>query len=116
MQWIQNISNDPKQKHIISLEDGRQLTIELAYRPTQIGWFLDLEIEGWELRGIRITNSLNLLFQWHNIIDFGILCEVDNNQEPLSIQDFLVGRARLGVLDQSEVNDIISAASIVGEE
>ena len=111
MQILDTISNDAKQKHTILLEtDNTPVVIRLIYKPTQIGWFIDVEYEtkNFAVHGLRVTTNLNILNQWRNIIPFGIACYCEDAQEPLSIEDFLVGRAKLAVLDEDEVQQIIA--------
>ncbi|MGB2578147.1 hypothetical protein AAIR98_000911 [Elusimicrobium simillimum] len=106
MQIIEDISNEASQKHTITIETGDDVVLELIYRPTQLGWYIDITYNDFVLRGIRVATSLNFLWQWHSLIPFGLMCECDGNQEPLSVEDFLVGRATLSILTQEEVNTI----------
>lgn len=111
MQVLDTISNDAKQKHTILLEkDNSPIVIYLTYKPTQLGWFMDVEYEtkGFAVYGIRVTMDTNILNQWRNILPFGIVCYCDDAQEPLSIEDFLVGRAHLAVLDEAEVQEVVA--------
>lgn len=110
MQILDTISNDAKQKHTILLEkDNSPIVIRLVYKPTQIGWFMDVEYEpkGFATYGIRVTTNLNILNQYRNILPFGIICYCEDNYDPLSIEDFLVGRAHLAILNEEEVKSIV---------
>ena len=109
MQILDTISNDAKQKHTILLEkDNSSIVINLIYKPTQIGWFIDVEYDtkGFAVYGMRVTTNLNILNQWRNLLPFGIICYCEDTQEPLSLEDFLVGRAHLAVLDEDEVKEL----------
>lgn len=111
MQILDTISNDAKQKHTILLEkDNSSLVIRLVYKPTQIGWFMDVEYEtkDFYVYGLRVTTNLNILNQYRNLIPFGIICYCEDNQDPLSIEDFLVGRAHLAILSEEEVQEIVA--------
>ena len=111
MQILDTISNDAKQKHTVLLtKDNSSIVIRLIYKPTQIGWFMDVEYEpkGFATYGIRVTTNVNILNQYRNILPFGIICYCEDNYEPLSIEDFLVGRAHLAVLNEDEVNEIVA--------
>ena len=110
MQILDNISNEGRQKFTILLdEDNSAIVISLTYKPTQLGWFMDVEYEtkNFAVYGLRVSTNYNLLNQWHNILPFGIACICKDNQDTLSIQDFLVCRSQLAVLSKSEVNEII---------
>lgn len=111
MQILDTISNDAKQKHTILLDkDNSQVVIRLIYKPTQLGWFMDVEYEtkNFAVYGLRVTTNLNILNQWRNTIPFGIVCYCEDAQDPLSIEDFLVKRAYLAVLDEDEVTAIVA--------
>lgn len=110
MQILDTISNDAKQKHTILLaKDNSPIVIRLVYKPTQIGWFMDVEYEpkGFATYGIRVTTNLNILNQYRNTLPFGIICYCEDNYDPLSIEDFLVGRAHLAILNEEEVKSIV---------
>lgn len=110
MQILDTISNDAKQKHTILLEkDSTPIVIRLVYKPTQIGWFMDVEYDtkNFAVYGLRVTTNSNILNQYRNIVPFGIICYCNDNQDPLSIDDFLVERAHLAVLDEDEVQEIV---------
>lgn len=109
MQILDTISNDAKQKHTILLEkDNSSIVINLVYKPTQLGWFMDVEYEtkDFYIYGLRVTTNLNILNQWRNVLPFGIICYCEDAQEPLSVEDFLVCRAHLAVLDEDEVKEL----------
>ena len=109
MQILDTITNDAKQKHTILLEkDNSEVVIDLVFKPTQIGWFIDVEYASgnFKVYGLRVTTNSNILNQWRNIIPFGIICYCEDAQDPLSIQDFLVERAHLAILNEDEVKQI----------
>ena len=78
---IQQITNDPRQKQRLVLEDGTYLDIELYFVPMQYGWFVtSLTYGDFELTGLRITNSPNMLHQFKNKIPFGLACFSKNDR------------------------------------
>ena len=110
MQRLTNISNNSKQKHTILLDsDSSRIVLELCYKPTQLGWFVDITYEKLDfiVRGLRITTNINILNQWRNILPFGLICVGVDNQDPLLLEDFLVGRAILGILSKEEVVQLV---------
>lgn len=110
MQYIDNISNEPMQKHTILLEeDSSRIVLELTYRPNQLGWFLDVTYDNLDFKvyGLRITTNSNILNQWRNKLPFGIICQCKDSQDPMLIEDFLVNRAQLAILSKEEVNQIV---------
>ncbi len=109
MQTLETITNDPKQKHTILLaEDSSRIVLELTYKPDNLGWFLDVTYENanFEVHGLRVVTSTNLLNQWRNILPFGILVQCKDAQDPLLLEDFLVKRATLIILSADDVKQI----------
>lgn len=110
MQFIDNISNDARQKHTILLEkDSTRVVLELTYKPTQLGWFVNVIYDelNYTVYGLRITTNSNILNQWRNKLPFGLICQCKDAQDPLLLEDFLVGRARLAILTPEEVESIV---------
>lgn len=109
MQILDTVSNESKQRHTILLEkDNSEIVIDLVYKPTQIGWFIDVQYpsEGFYVYGLRVATNSNILNQWKNLLPFGIICYCEDAQDPLSIQDFLVERAHLAILSEQEIKEI----------
>ena len=112
MQVLDTISNDAKQKHTVLLEkDNTPIVIDLVYKPTQLGWFIDITYDNsnFKVYGLRVTTNSNILNQWRNLLPFGIICYCEDSYEPLSLEDFIVGRAHLAILNEDEVQEIIAA-------
>lgn len=110
MQILDTITNEAKQKHTILLEkDNSEIVLNLTYKPTQLGWFMDVEYAAsdFAVYGLRVTTNSNILNQWRALIPFGIICYCEDAQDPLDIQDFLVERAHLAILDEEEVQNIV---------
>lgn len=106
MQLIPNLTAEPAQKQTIVLPDGTKVTMRIQFRANQYGWYFDeLSWSTFTLRGLRISNSPNMLHQWRNGIPFGIACFTAGNREPTQQQDFSSGAAKLYVLSQAEVEE-----------
>lgn len=106
MQQITQLTDDAKQKATVILDDGSSITINIEYKPLQLGWFItELSYKTFDLQGFRIVTSPNLLRQFKNLIPFGLACFVQQNDEATQQQDFLSGRATLFVLSAQEVVD-----------
>jgi hypothetical protein len=106
MRLIAGITEDPKQKRAVVLEDGTQFEITMEYYELQFGWFItELIYEDFTLHGLRITNQPNLLRQWKNILPFGLACRTKDDREPTLIQDFSSGQSQLIVLSEAEAQE-----------
>lgn len=104
MQLLNNITNEPFQKITVLFDDtAKKIVLELTYRPTQKGWFLDITYEDFILKGIRVCAALNLLSQWDKVIPFGLLVVSADGQEPYFIEDFITDRVKMAVLNKEEV-------------
>jgi len=107
MLLIESITGAARQQQRLVLPDGSLLLVRLSYKPQQYGWFID-EITNKEftLNGLRITNNLNMLRQWKNLIPFGLACYTDGNREPTQQEDFLSGASALYLLSADDVQAI----------
>jgi hypothetical protein len=103
---IQKITTNPYQKQTLILDNGLDLSITLYFAPMQFGWFIrELLYPDFELRGIRVTNSPNILNQWRNLIPFGLACFSTANREPSLQDDFVSGASKLYILSEEEVQE-----------
>lgn len=103
---IQNWTTDTDQTQSIVLPDGSLMTLELYFREQQQGWFIKSLVwskTGFTVQGLRITNNINMLLQWRNLIPFGLACLTSAGYEPSLQQDFSSGASVLYVLTQAEV-------------
>ncbi len=110
MNLITNISDSPCQTFTLPLADGTQMTMTMAYRPQQTGWYFDLSWTGqtpaFQLNGRRIVTFPNMLRQFRNQITFGLACVTADNLEPLNQTDFSSGYANLYILDMADVGQV----------
>lgn len=106
MKLVNGITEAPLQNKTLILPDGSNLVIQLYYRPNQLGWFFNSIVNlGFQVNGLRITSSPNMLRPWKDKISFGLGCFTVDNREPTQIQDFSTGASKLYVLTASEVVD-----------
>lgn len=104
MHLIQQISNNALQTQTLVLPDGSSVVLTVYFRPIQQGWFInELTWQTFILRGVRITNSPNMLYQWKNLIPFGLACYSSGNREPSLKKDFVSGASKLYILTAAEV-------------
>lgn len=109
MKLINRITEDPIQRMFLTGNGGQRIEMTLRYMPTQRAWIADFLQGSFELKGVRVVNSINLLRSFKNVIDFGIQCDTTNNLDPYFVDDFLTGRAQLYLLTADEVQDIEKA-------
>lgn len=90
-------------------ENGEIIAITLYYRPAVQMWFIDVVSGDFEVYGMRVCNSPNLLQQFYKIISFGINIGIEDGSEPFLVNDFTSGRVELGILTAEEVEQINDA-------
>lgn len=101
---IQRITSDARQKQTLLLPDGTQFDLNIYFVPMQYGWFITgLTYQSFVLKGLRISNSPNLLFQYKNKIPFGLACFSRASREPTQQDDFASGYSGLYILNSAEV-------------
>jgi len=103
MNLIQSINNAPLQQQTIVLDDGTTFAFTIRFIPEQYAWFITSLIYGdFFLNGMKVVNSPNLLFQFMNLIPFGMACFSTQNREPSLQEDFDTGASKLYVLSDTE--------------
>jgi hypothetical protein len=106
MNLIQKITSDPLQQQAIVLADGTSFSMTMYFIPLQQGWFFTEIVYGtFVLNGLRICNNPNMLYQFKNILPFGIACFSKENREPSLQQDFSSGNSQLYLLTEAEVQE-----------
>lgn len=103
---IDKLTNDPLQERSLVLPDGTVISITLYFIQNQQGWFItELTYNNqFTLRGLRITNQPDMLYQFRNQIPFGLACFSTADREPSLLEDFSSGNSQLFILSQEEVD------------
>lgn len=104
---IQQITDNPLQQQTLILpSNGVPILLELYFRPLQQGWFINqITYQDFIVRGMRVVNSPNMLYQFKNLIPFGLGCFSDGNREPSLQEDFSSGASKLYILSEEEVEE-----------
>lgn len=106
MYLVQQITTDPLQEQTLVLPDGSPVFLQIYFRPMQYGWFInELTWGSFTIKGLRITNSPNMLHQFKNQIPFGLACFSNANREPMLQEDFSTSASKLYLLDEDEVEE-----------
>lgn len=100
---ITNLTSDPRQQFTIIGENGEIIPAYFYYCPTQIGWFIDISYGNFVANGLRLCVTSNMLFQWKNIIPFGLMCVSNDGYDPYYIDDFVSGRINLYLMNASDI-------------
>lgn len=112
MRLIEGITASAFQENSVTLPNGTVLLIELRYIEMQRGWFIErIVYEDFNLNGLRICNSPNILHQYRNLIPFGLACETNEGREPSLLTDFDNNDSRLYLLTLEETQEFSRALS-----
>ncbi len=113
MQIIPGITSDPKQTISIPLPDGSSVSLNLDFKPQQLGWFYSIAYStktvNFQLTGSRLVTSPNILRQYQNIVPFGLSVVTQGNVEPTTQTAFSDDTITFLLLDQSDIADIDAA-------
>jgi hypothetical protein len=102
---INQVTANAKQNHTLVLPDGTNLQIRIYFAQQQKSWFIEQLVYGdFEVRGMRLSNSYNLLYQYKNKIPFGLACLSKEQREPSLQEDFSSGNSILYILTAAEVS------------
>lgn len=107
MLLIKNITSFPSQKMFLTLPDQSQVELTLYYMPIQQCWMIESLIYGEIIiNGIKITNNINILHQWKNILPFGIACYSETGREPSFVEDFESEFSKLYILTEEDILEL----------
>lgn len=96
---LTEITDAPKQKFVVVLENNETFDLLLEYSENVEAWYMSVTYNNFVLSGKKIVKHPNLLRQFKNIIPFGIGIDV----EPYFLKDFLTKRVTLNILNEDDV-------------
>lgn len=111
MKLVTGITDQPNQQLNVLLSDGSRVRLTLNYRVQQQGWFADFlwtKTNGgtFEIDGLRLVSSPNILHQWRELLVFGFMLTTDNLMDPTTLKAFASGTSKLFLLSTAEVAQI----------
>ena len=114
MYQIQNILNNPKQEFILAIPDSSETALlTLRYSSNSQCWYMDLTYDTTVVGSRQVCSSPNLLYQWKNVLPFGLGCYALDGSDPYYLDDFQTGRCGLLVLSAA---DVLAYVVYLGEE
>lgn len=99
---IDFMTSQPYQSAILTGEAGESIPFNLYYRSRVTGWFFDMSYNNFTVNGRRLCVGNNSLFQWQNIIPFGLAVQSTDGDDPFYLTDFTSGRISLYLLNQAD--------------
>jgi len=99
---IDGLTNDPLQEFSAVLEGYDSAKIILEWKPNQFGWFMNLTWGEFSVKNLRIGNYPNILYQFKNLIPFGIGITGTNGVDPVTF-DAWTSNNQFYILDEADI-------------
>ena len=106
MYKLTSLGNEPKQKIIMIINDNIRVPFYFEYKSNQLGWFFGFQYGDVNYQNVRLTTSYNILRAYRNWLPFGLRCDTADDEEPMSIDDFVNGYANVYLLTKEDVQTI----------
>jgi hypothetical protein len=109
MLYLRNIFNSsPKQQKTILLENNNTFTFNIYYRSLTSGWYYDLSYStlNFNVKGQKITHSLNILDPFRERLNFGLSFRVEDGGEIWYLDDFTNERVKVYLLNENDLANI----------
>lgn len=106
MQIITSLTNEPKQRCQLVLENNETVDFRLYYLSRMQSWYYDFTYRDLTVKGSKVVLTPNSIRQFRRILPFGLTFFADSEVQPFSITDFSDGRVQLGILNSQEVQEV----------
>lgn len=106
MLYIPNLTNNASQQITLTGIQGISIVMTLRFMPRIQQWVMGINDGTFQVNGIAVVTSLNLLRKWKNTLSYGIACTYVNGLDPYQINDFQDLNANLFLLDSTDVATI----------
>lgn len=106
MQIITSITNQPRQRFVLRLDNNESVTMKLYYYQSQNSWYFDIDYNGRQNNGNKVVLTFNALRHLKRLIPFGIGFISNSNADPFSLDAFTSGQVLMVVLNQEDVQTI----------
>lgn len=108
MKLITSITNEPKQRIVLKLDNNESAIIHLYFMPTQKSWYFDLEYKEYINNGNKVVLTMNAIRHLRRKLPFGIAFLAGSNAEPFQLDDFANGNVYMLQLNEEDVQLIES--------
>lgn len=105
MKQITTIDKTFRQHIVFGDSDIKDIEIDLYFDMGQTTWFVDIKQESsdFEVKGLSVVASPNLLYTYKNIIDFGLLILSNDGLDPYELDCFETGKVSMIVLSKEDM-------------
>lgn len=106
MYQITQLGNEPRQEIEMILDNQTRIKFRFEYKANLLGWFFGFQYGDVNYQNIRLTTSVNILRAYRNWMPFGLRCDTADDEEPMNIDDFVNGYAKVYLLTKADVHAI----------
>lgn len=103
MLYINKITADASQQINLTGIPGIIIGLDLRWFGRNNLWVADISYNNTLIQGVTVTESLNFLRQWKNILPFGISCLTTTGFDPSTVNDFVNQTANMYLLNSDDV-------------
>ena len=104
MQLITSITDQPKQKFTLRLDNNESAQMRLYYYSSQKSWYFDIEYKGKWNNGNKVVLTFNAIRHLRRIIPFGVGFLSTSKADPFTLDAFTSGDFLMILLNQEDVN------------
>ena len=106
MKIITSITEQPKQRIVLKLDNNDSAIMNLYYYPTQSSWYFDIEYNEYINNGNKVVLTMNALRHLKDRLPFGIAFVSGSQAEPNQVTDFSDGNVLMLLLNEVDVQEI----------
>ena len=100
---ITGIGQENIQQFSFLTPDNKNISLELEYNYACQCWMVTIMDGVNTFKKMKVVSNINILYQWSNILDYGIGFSHEANIDPLRVDDFLLGNAHMYYLDSDDL-------------
>lgn len=106
MYQLTQLDSQPRQQIEMILDNQERVLFTFEYKSNQLGWFFGFKYGDINYQNIRLTTTYNILRAYRNYLPFGLRCDTQDDEEPMTIDDFTTGYSTVYLLTKAEVQAI----------
>lgn len=106
MKQITTLTNEPKQRHQLVLDNNETVDFRLYYSARQQAWYYNFTYKDLTVNCTKVVLSPNGLRNFRKIIPFGLAFTANGYVEPFRLDDFSSGTVKMYVLNTEDIDTI----------
>lgn len=102
MRLLQNITDEPIQRHTIIFEES-EITFKLRFYPKSEMWCFDASFGDWSVFGLKLSVGVLHMLSQNKPFDFIVTDESGIGIDPFQKTDFSSGRCKIYLLESADL-------------